>query len=77
MAAFPVLVVYGHGIAVKKGGGWFEPDKSRKDVFLKVEGGHSMCAVTVPAEVAYSVWANGQRFRLIPVGGDVERSEDV
>jgi hypothetical protein len=77
MAAFPVLVVDGHGIAVKKDGGMFEPDESRKDVFLKVEGGHSTCTVTVPAEVAYSVWANGRRFYLVPVGGDVERPEDV
>jgi hypothetical protein len=77
MSEFPAFVVVGHGVAVAKGGRMFEPDGGRKDVFLQVEHGHSICTVTVPAEIAYSTYANGNRFRLVPISGDAERSEDI
>jgi len=77
MGNFPTLVVKGHGETIKTGGRVFGLERSRRDVFLRLEGSHFVLTVTVPVTEVYSTWAIGNRFQLVPLTPSTERPEDI
>jgi hypothetical protein len=54
----------------------FDLDEEQREVFLDYEGGSYGAKVIVPIG-ELPVFGPGARFRLVPMGGDVERAEDV